>query len=171
MKRIKTQTAAPLIVVKPQVTQRGLDALKQLRSELGQRLRREVAEPRDKEKGEDGESYTDKDYSHFGLQSQFGATCALIQEAVVVPEPTDNKKVAIGTTVKITRDSEEEMWGIVGQREGDGMKTISFDAPLAEALMDQEVGFDEPITIKGRTFQVKILEISISIAGSKPETE
>ena len=86
----------------------------------------------------------------------------LLEKAELI-EKKDTDKVALGATVKIKYDDDDddiEEYRIVGSKEADPSNNkISNESPLAKAIMDAKVGAVCNVESPNGTYTVKILEI------------
>ncbi|MFC1879315.1 GreA/GreB family elongation factor [Chloroflexota bacterium] len=89
----------------------------------------------------------------------------IIRNAVIIGEDQDSAhtkedKVAIGTSVTLLVDDEEETYFIGGSADSDPSKgIISYKSPIAEALIGHKIGETVNVTAPGSSFNVTILRI------------
>lgn len=85
-------------------------------------------------------------------------------ENVSIITKTDTDRVCLGTTVSIKYvddDDEEDEYKIVGSQEADPFASkISNESPIAQALLDHEVGDVVTVESPNGTYQVEIIAIS-----------
>ena len=81
------------------------------------------------------------------------------QSARLVEKRRDRTRVGFGSTVTIEReDGNRNVWRIVGEDEADPSQgLISHLAPVAQALMDREVGD----AVEAGPFEVEIVDIAV----------
>ena len=78
--------------------------------------------------------------------------------AEVMPPPEKSGRVQFGSTVTILRDDgRTQVWRIVGEDEADPKQgTVSYAAPLAQALFGREEGDD--VVLHGRRAEISRVE-------------
>lgn len=101
------------------------------------------------------------------LDAQLRKLHDLLNGCTVVPLPTSNDKVALGTNVTIDNEGEEQTWQIVGFESGDPDNgLIAYNTPLAKQLLGARVGDTKKINIGGGVHSVRIISISVSREGT-----
>ncbi len=101
------------------------------------------------------------------LDAQLAKLHELLNGCTVVPLPISNEKVALGTTVVMNNDGEEQTWQIVGFESGDPDNgLIAYNTPLARQLLGARVGDIKKVNIGGGSHNVKILSIAVSREGT-----
>jgi len=85
----------------------------------------------------------------------------VLNKAILVEAPINFDRVAIGTKVKISRDSEEITLEIAGFGESDpGRNAIAYNTPLASLIMGRRKGEVVSGIIAGKKTEIEILEIA-----------
>lgn len=82
---------------------------------------------------------------------------------VEIIEKKDNGKVGLGSTVEIeyVDDKEKDKYVIVGSQEADPfLSKISFESPIAKAILNKKVGDIVEVESPNGTYQVKVTQIS-----------
>lgn len=94
------------------------------------------------------------------LSAQLGELEIIIMKTQIIEDEVVSDIVAIGTTVVIDFEGDEETYFIGGSADSNPSQgIISYKTPLAQAILNAKVGETRVYSTKTRTFQVKILKI------------
>lgn len=150
---------------KNQMTQEGLDKLKQELDELKNVRRPEIIQAL-KDARAQGDLSENAEYdaarnNQAEVESKIKELEILIENTEVVTT-VKKDKVNVGVNVKIeyVEDKEIEVYSIVGSKEVDPFENkISDESPIAEAIMGSKVGDVRTVKSPNGSYDVKILEI------------
>lgn len=98
------------------------------------------------------------------LESRLRFLNKQLQYAEII-KPTDDQAVDLGTTVTVQfiDDDDQVTYQIVGKQEADlNKQKVSFDSPLGQALMHQQVGQTVTVDAPQGVYQVKIMAVKLS---------
>lgn len=147
-------------------TRRGLAKLKERIEELEQKLR-DLQSPSAHVAAVGGDQWHDNaSYDLLvidlrGADRRLADAHACLRRAMPVDPPTTTDRVAIGTRVKIMRESKETTWEIVGFGESDPERgLLAYDTPLASVIIGKYEGDIVNGVIGGKDTEIEILEIS-----------
>lgn len=85
----------------------------------------------------------------------------ILKQATVVEESASDDVVALGKSVTVKRDGEEETYEMVGEFEADPMaKKLSSTSPIGAGLMGKTVGDTVSVEVPAGTLTFEILSIS-----------
>ena len=150
---------------KNQMTQEGLDKLKQELDELKNVRRPEIIQAL-KEARAQGDLSENAEYD--AARNNQAEVEAKIKELEILIENTEvvttvkKDKVNVGVSVRIeyVDDNEIETYSIVGSKEVDPFENkISDESPIAQAIMGGKVGDVKTVKSPNGSYDVKILEI------------
>ena len=147
------------------ITQEGLDKLKEELKYLKKEKMPEVIEriARAKEMGDLSENaeYQDaKDEQGF-IAGRIAELESLINKSVVIKENGSKEIVDVGCTIKVSCDSNERQYTIVGSNEADpGKGLISNESPIGRAFLGRKVGDKVKVSVPKGEMECEILEIT-----------
>ncbi|MEA3449728.1 MAG: GreA/GreB family elongation factor [Patescibacteria group bacterium] len=95
-----------------------------------------------------------------GLNQYIAETEDLLRRAIIIEPSTSSKVVKIGSQVKLEVNKKIKAYQILGPSEADPAHgIISYQSPLAKALIDQKLGATIELKNKNKTIYYKIIEI------------
>jgi transcription elongation factor GreA len=146
---------------KVRLTQKGYDKLKAELEHLSTVGRDEISSFMSDVMAEgdlsENSGYDDARQKMGTLETRIFQLEGILAKAEIVAEVANEKKVGLGSTVKIRINGAERIFNIVSTHEADPQKGKLSDASdMGAALMDNKVG--KKVTVKGR--EIEILEIT-----------
>lgn len=147
-----------------QLTQKGLDSLKQELEEL-----KKVKRPKLVERLSDaraaGDLSENSDYQNARdelefLDGRIEELEEVLKKAQVVDDSGNGHEVSVGTSVVVKVNGDQHEYEIVGEWEADPMKKkISHTSPLGQALVGKGVGEEVQVEAPAGNINYKIIEI------------
>ena len=146
---------------KIRLTQKGYDKLKAELEHLSTTGRDEISSFMSDVMAEgdlsENSGYDDARQKMGTLETRIFQLEGILAKAEIVAEVGNDKKVGLGSTVKIRMNGTERVFNIVSTHEADPQKgKISDASDMGAALMDNKVG--KKVMVKGR--EIEILEIT-----------
>ena len=94
------------------------------------------------------------------VEGRIQALEALLRTAVVVTGGASDGTVAVGSSVVVETDGEQNTWQIVGANEADpGRGNISYASPVGQALMGRRAGDEVTAQLPRGELQLRLVEV------------
>ena len=94
------------------------------------------------------------------VEGRIQALEALLRTAVVVEGGAGDGTVAVGSSVVVETDGEENTWQIVGANEADpGRGRISYASPVGQALMGRRAGDEVTAQLPRGELRLRLVEV------------
>lgn len=139
------------------------EELKYLELEKRQEVMQTLKEARALGDLSENSEYTEARAAQAALEKRIAEITYEIENATIIEEGKKDK-VAIGSTVEIIFDDDEddkEEYKIVGSREADPFNNkISNESPIAKAILNKKVGDVAEVSSPDGVFTVKIMNIA-----------
>jgi len=95
------------------------------------------------------------------VEGRIQALEAILRTAVVVEAGVGDGSVAVGSSVVVEMDGEENTWQIVGANEADpGRGRISYGSPVGQALMGRRAGDEVTAQLPRGELRLRLIEVS-----------
>ncbi len=149
---------------KVQLTKEGLEKLREELKNLKENKRQEVVDRLQKARGmgdlSENSEYTAAKESLALVEERIKEIEAIVKNAEIVENHSNNYQVALGSLVTIETDGQRQSFHIVGEFEADPLQQkLSSTSPIGKALLGKRSGETVEVEIPAGKTSYKILEI------------